>query len=399
MFVILQESNSLFGPNVVKEVVKNSEKYKNLIITCSNSGKMENKHVKLWFDNCIKKLVKTDKCLLLLDSFSGHKKKRNEMNLQKECDEIEIDQTDSEFSDMVDTEILPASTTSLIQPLDRFFIQFKIVYRKLVIQQLQLSIRHPQEYSPVHLRSTQLRLISLVHQQFKSDSFKPLIRGCWSLCGYDNGEEMQEFDNANKVLFDLDKVTMCSTDSCSKVSFIKCAFCRSIICFDCFIKKDDHFHFEVHLKPTKLNYEQIGMVKKPEKNNESGLVYNLKRKSNFDQNPPKRRGMPKRQQISTETNESSTHHSSQPNCSQGKLKIKSKPRNNRKSSSNTDRNYKSSISKSALKEFDELIEQTEIELQNKPNPVAERIKKSIEDEYNLEKLFALLFLNFLFTSL
>lgn len=257
LFINLQEVDGKFGEKVVKDVINYSKIFKNLVIVCSSSGKLESKHVKIWFDECANKLVDGE-ILFLLDSYGCHKSKKKELS-KENLEESNVDQ-------LLNIEIIPASTTSMIQPLDKYYFrQFKIVYRKIVSRQVQLNIKYPNEYKPVHLREIQLKLVSIVHQQFRAPSFRFMIKGSWDLCGYSlGGGEIQRFENANKVLFDLDKTKSCC--NCSKASFIKCAWCREIICFDCFLLNEVHFHFDDSIQPTILDYHNLNMVKKSKKN-------------------------------------------------------------------------------------------------------------------------------------
>ena len=266
VFVILQETQGKFGCEIAKDMVKYSKKYKNLVIVCSKSGKVEKGHLKIWFEKCMKKLV-SEKSLLLLDAYGSHKTKKKEHQKQQENEsnspnsEEEIDEL---ICELLDIEIIPESTTSMIQPLDKFFFrQFKIVYRKIVNIQVQKNNKDPVRYQPVHLREVQLRLISLVHSQFAAPAFRFMVRGAWSLCGYQmpDDEPPERFEAANEILFKLDKVIMCTNDECSNVSFINCAHCRKIVCFDCFVHTDEHFHFDEDLEPTILDYDSLGMVK------------------------------------------------------------------------------------------------------------------------------------------
>ena len=273
LFVILQESEGKFGPAVVEDVSKLSNKYKNLVVTCSQSGKMESRHFDVWYKECIEPLVSDhEPTLLLLDSYGSHKTKRKSLIQQEnEANVLNLDQElamEDEQPAMIDIEIIPEGTTSLVQPLDRFFFrQFKIVYRLLINLLVQKNIRDPLKYQPVHLREVQLRLISLIHSQFTAPIFEFMIRGAFDLCGYAtaDGEPSERFKSANEILFDLreevtnERAIQCSKSECSNVSFIKCSHCREICCLDCFVFTDDHFHFPEDLAPTNLDYERLGM--------------------------------------------------------------------------------------------------------------------------------------------
>ena len=112
---------------------------------------METKHFKLWCDNCIKKLI-NQKSLFLLDSYGSHKTKQKDVNKKRVLEDNVVNENnnllDEVICDKLDIEIIPKSTTGMIQPLDRFYFrQFKIVYRKVVNIQVQLNIQNPTKYN------------------------------------------------------------------------------------------------------------------------------------------------------------------------------------------------------------------------------------------------------------
>jgi hypothetical protein len=73
------------------------------VITASKSGKLQKRHVKYWFENVLKSSV-TQKCILMLDSWSGHKDQSlfESMSGTKQFLRLQI----------------PPKTTPYIQPLD-----------------------------------------------------------------------------------------------------------------------------------------------------------------------------------------------------------------------------------------------------------------------------------------
>lgn len=199
-------------------------------------------------------LVQKEKSLLLLDSFGGHKNKDTFTN--QEEDSLKFD-------------IIPAGCTSMIQPLDKYFFrQFKIVFRKIIDTARYKKCLKPKDYPPTHQREFQMRCLSITHQQFRAPIFKHMIRGAWSLCGYNmpDEDEMERFPSALEILFTF-KYSRCFQSECKKSPFITCAYCRQYLCFDCFLFKsnEEHFHFEDSLQPTLLDYKKLDLIKKSNK--------------------------------------------------------------------------------------------------------------------------------------
>jgi hypothetical protein len=252
IFIVLQETSGQFGSNVVQEVIKASKTFKNLVITPSKSGKMTKNHIKIFFNYCIKPYIKT-KSLILLDSFSGHKKKE--------------DYLPDELINLLDIELIPEGTTSLVQPLDVFFFrQFKLLLRKIIDLARQYKVLEPEKYLAPHLRMLQLKTISIV-QQFKAPIFMLMIKGAFNIAGYNLSEDdiIEKFKSINELLFEFTN-PMC--DTCINIGkFIRCGYCRLNLCFNCFLNDSlEHFHFEDNIEPTILDYDKLNFVKKRQKN-------------------------------------------------------------------------------------------------------------------------------------
>ena len=74
VFVCLKEPTGTFGPNVHKEVDCLKDKYKNVIICCSKSGKLDKTKVEKYVKEVINPYVPSySKSILILDSWSGQK--------------------------------------------------------------------------------------------------------------------------------------------------------------------------------------------------------------------------------------------------------------------------------------------------------------------------------------
>lgn len=122
VFVCLQEPTGKFGPRVQTIIDEYTEKYKNVIITCSKSGKLTTGLYTDFLNSCLKPSVKNEKFLLLIDSWGGQTKP-----------EIydEIFQDDNKLPTCTIKVIRP-KCTSIVQPCDVYFYrQVKIFIKHL----------------------------------------------------------------------------------------------------------------------------------------------------------------------------------------------------------------------------------------------------------------------------
>ncbi len=100
LLLCLQEINSKFGPRVENQLFKAN----NIQLVCSSSGKMTKELVKKFSQEILKPIVKNN-FVLMLDSWQGH-------NKQEIYDNI--------FGNInCNLQVIPAGTTSYIQPLDK----------------------------------------------------------------------------------------------------------------------------------------------------------------------------------------------------------------------------------------------------------------------------------------
>lgn len=63
--------------------------------------------------------------------------------------------------------------------------------------------------------------------------------------------EYEAFDSFKEILFNFTQHT-CSLDGCENISFIQCAYCRKVICLNCFLS-EYHYHYQGE----ELNNEDI----------------------------------------------------------------------------------------------------------------------------------------------
>ncbi len=217
LFICLQEVGGSFGPLVAQNLFQ----CPNIVVNCSSSGKMTKNLVKIWCKDALIPSVK-EKCLLLLDSWSGHSDHQMIQEL---------------FPTGASCEILkiPPKTTSLIQALDvYFFRQWKIfaknVYIRVILDSLDVDLKD---------RNNIIKLHSLIHDQLSSPRFGKMIKYSWYKSRY-LSEHPGKFDNVNKIYFNLNEQT-CYQDcsQCSEGIFINCSWCTKPLCFT-------HFFIDYH---------------------------------------------------------------------------------------------------------------------------------------------------------
>lgn len=214
LYVNLQEIEGQFGPRVATSLPN----FPNLFITCSRSGKLTSSLVQNWSQQVLKEVVErlnTDVCVLYVDSWGGHKNPGlYDLGTKK-----------------VQLKIFPECTTSLIQPLDLYcFRQWKDIAKRLTEDCQALGIR-------VDSRSEVLKLQSLIYNQFQHQAFRPMWLCGWRLAGFE--VPVVPFQSLAEMLFIFDGE--CSTSSCKILPFIKCIYCRNILCVKCFFV-DYHYH-------------------------------------------------------------------------------------------------------------------------------------------------------------
>jgi hypothetical protein len=208
VYLCLKEINGQMSDNIRA----NLPKVKNVIVSCSASGKLTTSLVKYWRDKCLLPSLSSHKALLISDSWSGQADRKDIYEPIRGLKRLEI----------------PWKTTSIIQPLDVFFNrQWKVIVRKVYERVLLDEI-------DIHLaqRNNIIYLQSLIHNQLSSPVFTPMIRYAWFKCGYTDVNP-GSFQTVIEVCFKL-KQDHCDTYSCDQFSFIRCSYCNKILCLQCF---------------------------------------------------------------------------------------------------------------------------------------------------------------------
>lgn len=215
IYLCLKETNGRMSDNIRA----NLPQMKNVIVTCSASGKLTTSLVEYWRDKCLIPSLHSHRTLLLSDSWTGQKDGKGIYEPVKECKRLEI----------------PWKTTSQIQPLDVFFNrQWKVIVRKVYQRVLLDEI-------DIHLaqRNNIIRLQSLIHNQLSSTIFTPMIRYAWFKSGYTDTDP-RPFQTVTEVCFKFNQAH-CDTPSCDQFPFIRCSYCNKILCLqDFFINYHTH---------------------------------------------------------------------------------------------------------------------------------------------------------------
>lgn len=109
----------------------------------------------------------------------------------------------------------------------------------------------------------------------------------WLSCGFEVGEDGIEGErrwqkSVLDILFTFTS-SKCESVGCNRPTFIKCAHCRTNLCFLCFIINDlTHLHLDNNLEATILDYKNLKMVKETKKKGRSNIQDQVENDSNHD---------------------------------------------------------------------------------------------------------------------
>ena len=224
---IITMRRTVFGPlylclkeptgHMSNRIKKNLFHAQNVVVKCSESGKLTSSLVTYWRDHCLIPNL-SSKTLLLVDSFPSHANPDVYKRLK-------------DFS----FRVIPPKITSKIQPLDVYFNrQYKMILRR-IFNHVRLDDIH------INLaeRNNLIKLNSLVHSQMKSKAFESMIKYAWHRSGYlktDPGP----FQNLKDVCctFEKDK---CCMENCINGQIIRCSWCQQELCFVHFFV-NYHYH-------------------------------------------------------------------------------------------------------------------------------------------------------------
>lgn len=207
----------------------------NVEITCSASGKLTTSHFKYFVDRCLAPMIESD-CLLLLDSWGGQKSDDCFTGLE-------------EFGFECVRMVIPEGATATTQPLDVFYNrQWKGVARRFYdhVMVFCLNIN-------LYQRNHIIKIHSLIHHQFSHDRFIPMGQYTFYAAGL-RPDRPAQFETPASILFPKD-LNICQ--KCPRTAFIRCVYCNTDLCFDCFFTKYHH-HMPVDVEPVVVaNVEQF----------------------------------------------------------------------------------------------------------------------------------------------
>ena len=196
---------------------------KNVVITCSSSGKLTASLVSYWLEKCLlPSMNKT--CLLLSDSWSAQNDKKI----------YESSKINGKYVERIQ---IPQHTTSDIQSLDKYYNRqmknfLKRLYNHVALDRIPINL---------YERNNIIKLVSLVHNQLIAPVFNKMIRYAWLACG-STKDDRSPFENVNDVCFPHETThAKCEVHHCQDFVFITCAHYLKKYCFQHFFVAY-HYH-------------------------------------------------------------------------------------------------------------------------------------------------------------
>lgn len=221
VFLCMQEPGDTLGPRVIKTVELLTEEYKNIVVTCSKSGKLTKEIYKHFLHTTIKPYVTNNNFLLIIDSCGGQVGTTiyDEM-FHKEGEEVTYS-----------IKVIPPKCTPFCQPCDVYF------YRQVknIIKRLQNASDLLKEQREVASREDALKIHSLVHYLLSPPAFYNMIKYAWVKSKLTPLNEKLAFQNVNDICFPPTLFKK-KCYNCQNTSFI-CSWCQSVLCFKCFCDK------------------------------------------------------------------------------------------------------------------------------------------------------------------
>lgn len=221
VFLCLREPSGYFGPRVEKTVEALTKKYKNVIVTCTKSGKFTKQIFQQFLRSVMLPYVEKNEFLLIIDSWRG--------------------QTDSALFDDIfhddngavtaTIKIIPPKCTPVCQPCDVYF------YRqvKMFIKRLQNAPALLKENREISSREDAIKIHSILLHQLTSPKCRPMLKYAWFASKLTTEREI--FLNLNELCFPISVLK--KPCNCKEVGFIKCTWCDKVYCFNCFY---DNYH-------------------------------------------------------------------------------------------------------------------------------------------------------------
>lgn len=221
--IVHKTPTGTFGERVLKSMFK----HESILVRSSTSGKVTKDILRDWAANVLFKSPLTNRCTLLLDSFTLHKDRAN-FDAKKP------------LYFRYNIEYIPPGTTNKCQPLDkepnrthkqmiRLMSEAFIIDDARIFNRIRLSSRDAIDILQV-----------LVLNQFDSPRFHPWIAHSWKSCGY-TSRSIELSISPVKFCFDLEVYRRrCSL--CEYAAFIRCGWCKFDFCeYHFFFRDVVHF--------------------------------------------------------------------------------------------------------------------------------------------------------------
>lgn len=178
-----------------------------------------------FFQNCLMPYLEQGDSLILLDGWRTFG-----------SDEV-VELLGSDPEKQIAVQRIPEHTTSICQPLDLYFFRPWKGFAK-TMDDYALLYNIPCNMTK---RDRELKRHSLIHNQFSHPRFQNLIRYAWHKAGYFDAHPGQ-FVTPVDFCFPKELPSLiCQNDNCDLETFIRCAHCEKVLCWDCFFV-DFHFH-------------------------------------------------------------------------------------------------------------------------------------------------------------
>jgi len=203
LYICLKEVSGRISENSKKNLFK----AKNIVVTCSKSGKLTSSLVTYWRDQCLIPNLRS-RTLLLLDSLP------HQVNPQVYEGLKHFEYT-----------VIPPKTTSIIQPLDVYYNR----QHKKIVRRIYDHVRLDEIDINLSERNNLIKLQSLVHSQMCSKAFQSMIKFAWYESGFLK-HDPGPFQNVKEICFTF-QTDKCHEKSCINGPMIRCSWCQQELCF------------------------------------------------------------------------------------------------------------------------------------------------------------------------
>lgn len=233
LLIVTQEADNAFGPRIKTKIAELEQKYGNVEVYASTSGKLTAVMMNRWFDGTLSDAVRSvarrrqtelqdePAVLLVADSWSGHSSQTQQQNIAR-----------------LGAKLLriPPQTTDRIQPLDvNFNRQLKIFYNRIMEEAFYQDI-----LPTLTSREGIINVQSLIHNQLTSAKYRDMIRYAWHNTDPSfNRSELENFPPkmVNNIQFEFDATSRCDHQNCANHAFVQCAHCGKRLCLHHFIER------------------------------------------------------------------------------------------------------------------------------------------------------------------